>query len=427
MTRIDLETQLVAYSLQDDRGYAEAMTLGVTPTLFTNEALRAIWSLIGANVALEDMPSALMSIDGGMTTFIQVTSEVYRQSQAHALAKHTAQELVTMDERAWVLEQMRHMENAIAKGEPMQVIGKITNDISARLLDKQRKRPKSRYQVCLEYLKEKKEGKRGPVKMGFGIPIQDEFLSNILPGELIIVAGRSGEGKTAWALQLAQETAKRGTPVQFITGEMQDKELYCRMDSQELGISGKTLRGATLPEIVEARIRENNEHWRDRKLDIEPMGDERTGDDIVNCIKRAFLSGVQVVVIDYVGLVSGGKFRSRHEEMADLSRRLKLVASSTGGVVVALAQLNRNAVQDKKQGDLNLSHLAESDQFGRDSELVFMLSKKDDGSGHTTVFIAKNRHGQTGKFALQYDGETTKFIGEIPIYNENDSSDDLIY
>lgn len=427
MSRLDLETQLVAYSLQDARGYAEALTLGVTPTHFSDDALRALWSLIGASVPVEDMLVQLKGIEGAFERFNRVTSFEFATTQnPAAYVRAAAKELLETVERGWTLNQLRDIETAIAKGHPLSDVGKIANDIAARLLDKQTKRPKTRYEVGQKYLAEKAANKLRPVPLAFGIEVVDRLLSNVLPGEFILIAARAGEGKTVWATQMAQKSALIGAKVQIITGEMRDVELYCRMVSQQIGIDGKTLRQGTLPSHVTEALERENQRWEGVPLTIEQMGSSRTGDDLINSIKRAFLSGIQVVVIDYVGLVGGGRFRSRHEEMADMSRKLKLVASETGGVVVALAQLNRAAVTDRKQGDLNLSHLAESDGFARDSELVFMLSQKDDGSGHTTVVIAKNRHGERGKFFLQFDGKTTQFTEEI--YEEpKQQADEIIY
>lgn len=423
MTRLDLETRLVAYALQDARGYAEALTIGVTPTHFSDDALRALWGLIGASVPMEDMLVQLQGIENAFERFNRVTSYDYMTQTPGPYIRAEAKELVESVERGWTLTQLREIENAVAKGQPLSDIGKIANDIAARLLDKQTKRPKTRYEVGRQYLAEKAANKLAPVPLAFGIPVVDRLLSNVLPGEFILIAARAGEGKTVWATQMAQNSALIGAKVQIITGEMRDVELYCRMVSQQTGIDGRTLRQGQLPSHVTSALEKENEQWEGVPLTIEQMGSSRTGDDLINSIKRAFLSGTQVVIIDYVGLVGGGKFRSRHEEMADMSRKLKLVASETGGVVVALAQLNRAAVTDRKQGDLNLSHLAESDGFARDSELVFMLSQKDDGSGHTTVIVAKNRHGERGKFCLQFDGRTTRFVSEIAAQTERSDED----
>lgn len=423
MTRLDLETRLVAYALQDARGYAEALTLGVTPTHFSDDALRALWGLIGASVPIEEMLVQLKGIEGAFERFNRVTSYEFITQTPGAFIRAAAKELVESVERGWTLTQLREIENAVAKGQPLTDIGKIANDIAARLLDKQTKRPKTRYEVGRQYLAEKAANKLAPVPLAFGIPVVDRLLSNVLPGEFILIAARAGEGKTVWATQMAQKSALIGAKAHIITGEMRDVELYCRMVSQQTGIDGRTLRQGQLPSHVTSALEKENEQWEGVPLTIEQMGSSRTGDDLINSIKRAFLSGTQVVIIDYVGLVGGGKFRSRHEEMADMSRKLKLVASETGGVVVALAQLNRAAVTDRKQGDLNLSHLAESDGFARDSELVFMLSQKDDGSGHTTVIVAKNRHGERGKFCLQFDGRTTQFVGEIAAQTERSDED----
>lgn len=419
--RLSIETSLVAHALQEPRGYVEAVALGVTPSLFSDDALRAIWSLLGASVAESEMVPHLLKIENGLTRLNEVTAETYRSTRPVALAAASASRLVQAHEKTWVLSQLTDLERVIHTDCDLEKLGKIANEMAARLLDRKKKRARSWYEIGEEWVSSMEEGRK-PVQVGFGIPVQDKFLNNFLGGELVLVAARPGEGKTAWAIQLAQYTAKLGTAVHFLTGELKEFELRSRGASQETGIDGQTLRGNDLDPWHADALRASNLQWKDRPLYAEEMGYTRTSDEIVNGIRRAFMGGAKVIIIDYVGLVGGGKFRSRHEEMADLSRRLKLVAQEAGGVIIALAQLNRASVTEKKQGKLNLSHLAESDQFGRDADMVFLFSRKDDGTTDTTITIAKNRNGPIGEFALAFSGRTTQFTHEVEIRQEESRS-----
>jgi archaellum biogenesis ATPase FlaH len=414
-TRTDIETRLVAYSLQDERGYAEAMTLGVTPTLFTEAPLRAIWSLIGALVPTEEMPKALMGTQGGLEAFNRVLSCDYLTSQPVPFAKHAAEELIAANERDWYQERMGRLALLTAKGWDQVAIGRIHSEITERLLEKKRERSVSRFQAGQEFLAKKREPLADPVRLRMNIPVQDYALENILGGELVVVASRNGHGKTAWALQVAQESAKVGTRVLFITAEMPRDELVARMQSQETGINGRDLRVDTLAPYHLERLEKENADWAFRPLNIEEMGRERTGQDVCNVVRRAFIRGFQVVIIDYVGKIKGGKFNSRRDEMEDLASSLKMEAQKGKGVVIALAQLNRAAATEKKDKEIDTAYIADSDAWGREADFVQFISQQDDDRSIAHVSITKARHGEPGKFALQFNGAITRFVGEVKV------------
>jgi len=250
------------------------------------------------------------------------------------------------------------------------------------------------------------------------IPVQDYALQNILGGELVVVAARNGHGKTAWALQVAQESAKAGTRVLFITAEMPRDQLVARMQSQETGINGRDLRVDTLEPYHLKKLEEENMAWADRQLCIEEMGRERTGQDLCNIVRRAFIRGFQVVIIDYVGKIRGGKFNSRRDEMEDLASSLKMEAQKGKGVVIALAQLNRAAATEKKDKEIDTAYIADSDAWGREADFVQFISQQDDDRSVAHVSITKARHGEPGKFALQFNGAITRFVGEAKVYEQ---------
>jgi archaellum biogenesis ATPase FlaH len=416
--RQEIETRLVAYSLQDERGYAEAMGLGVTPLHFTEGPLRAIWSLIGALTPIEEMPKELSGTEGWSKAFDRVLSADFSTSQPVPFAKHAAEELLAANEKAWHQEQLRKIEDILAKGWDQTAIAKIHNNITERLLEKKKERCVSRFEAGKEFIAKKKEPLADPVRLRLNIPVQDYALQNILGGELVVVAARNGHGKTAWALQVAQESAKVGTRVLFITAEMPRDQLVARMQSQETGINGRDLRVDTLEPFHLKKLEEENLSWADRELHIEEMGRERTGQDLCNIVRRAFIRGFQVVIIDYVGKIRGGKFNSRRDEMEDLASSLKMEAQKGKGVVIALAQLNRAAATEKKDKEIDTAYIADSDAWGREADFVQFISQQDDDRSVAHVSITKARHGEPSKFALQFNGAITRFVGEAKVFQQ---------
>ena len=131
------------------------------------------------------------------------------------------------------------------------------------------------------------------------------------------------------------------------------------MQSQETGINGRDLRVDTMDPWHLEKLEKENLTWADRDLYIEEMGRERTGQDLCSVVRRAFIRGFQVVIIDYVGKIRGGKFNSRRDEMEDLASSLKMEAQKGKGVVIALAQLNRAAATEKKDKEIDTAYIAD--------------------------------------------------------------------
>lgn len=413
--RHTIETQLVAYAVQQPRGYVEAVALGIAPSHFSDEALRAIWSLYGASLDIGAIAGPIQQIPNGFNRYMEILKEDYRTSQSVAMAKVTAQSLLNLHEWAWVESEWAELERAYRLQTDLNKLGEACNQIASRLLEKKTSKAVTRYEAGLAFIESKKTPLADPVRLAINVPVQDHVLRNILPGEMVVVAARAGHGKTAWALQVAQESAKLGTKVLFITGEMRASELYARMASQETGINGRELRTDDLEPWHLDQLAAENEKWKNRTLVIEDMGKERTGRDVCNMIRRGFMSGFQVVIVDYVGKVRGGKFFSRHAEMEDLATCMKAEAVNGNGVVIALAQLNRAASTEKKDKEIDTAYIADSDAWGREADFVQFLSQHDDDRRVTHVSVTKARHGEPVKFALQFNGGITRFVGEAHI------------
>jgi replicative DNA helicase len=126
--------------------------------------------------------------------------------------------------------------------------------------------------------------------------------------------------------------------------------------------------------------------------------------------------GLQMIVIDYIQLMSSGKkVESRQQEVSEFSRALKLLAKELGVPVVALSQLNRRA-EDTKDKKPELSHLRESGSLEQDADVVILLHREGIGQpdhprvAEADVIIAKQRSGPTGTIVVAFQGQYSRFM-----------------
>jgi replicative DNA helicase len=270
----------------------------------------------------------------------------------------------------------------------------------------------------------------------------DKAMSGLHEGDLYIVAGRPGSGKTAFAMGIAENIAKQGEGVAIFSLEMPQSQLVTRMLSSHTRISLSTFRqpnaiknhwtalaaavgtmekypiwiddtgGISISEIA-ARV---------RKLKTE-IANNRIGN--VTC------RGLKVVVVDYLQLVTAlrGKGQNREQEVALVSRSLKLLAKRENVAVIALSQLNRSSeVRKGVDKRPQLSDLRESGAIEQDADAVLFVFRPsmyaDDRAleGWAEIIIGKQRNGPTGVHRLAFAKEYTRF-GVLEANNEFDEYD----
>ena len=263
-------------------------------------------------------------------------------------------------------------------------------------------------------------------------------------GNYVVVAARTGIGKTTFCLNLAYNAATRGFPVAYFSLEMRAEDLFKRLVSAESNIPFNTLQsGFALSREKRARLLQSCNAMGQLKFFVE----ESSNLDLVELIaKIKKLKGqepdLSTVFVDYIGLVktSGKKGHdSRTLEIQEISTSLKKIALELNITVVCVAQLNRKV--EERGGDPLLSDLRESGSLEQDADLVLLLSeakisdlrKQRRGEGEDakelintgydkiaaeaggqfakiiTVQIAKNRSGQQTKFPLIFRKECLKF------------------
>lgn len=267
---------------------------------------------------------------------------------------------------------------------------------------------------------EKLHGKQEDITgMPTGFKDLDELTSGLQPGDLIIIGGRPGMGKTAFALNIAQNVAvERREPVAIFSLEMSKEQLAMRMLSSESRLDASLVRKGHISKSSWPALTKAAQKLVDAPIFIDDSS-ALTALEIRAKARRLSKEhkGIGLVVIDYLQLMrSSVKVERREQEISDISRSLKALAKELKVPVVALSQLNRQ-VEHRGEKRPTLADLRESGAIEQDADVIIFLYKDEahqKGMGHhrdskIIVDVAKQRNGPTDRINLTFLAKYTKF------------------
>lgn len=243
-----------------------------------------------------------------------------------------------------------------------------------------------------------------------GITDLDKMICGLHKQELTIIGARPGVGKTTLALQIAEHIAERGTETAIISLEMSDTQVIQKLISRRARINSYKMRMGTLETkeleqigIVSAEIAE---------LPIHLITKARTIQHIENIARKLKnKNNLGLMIIDYIQLIKNkGKFNSREQEVADITRTLKLLSLELNIPIVGLCQLNRNAARQEP----TLADLRESGAIEQDADNILFLYQEAESTETVvdiTLKLAKQRAGETGKIDLKFNKANSEFKG----------------
>jgi replicative DNA helicase len=263
---------------------------------------------------------------------------------------------------------------------------------------------------------EAKEKYRG---LPTGFSSLDNLLSGLQPSDLIILAARPSMGKTALALNVAQNIAKKGFAVGIISLEMSKEQLVERMFCSLLSVDSWKMRTGKLSDDDFGKIGSVMDELNSMKIYI----DDSIGNSIAELKAKArrlkMEAGLDFLVIDYLQLMSSGTLSgyqgNRVQEISEISRSLKALSRDLSIPILALSQLSR-AVEMRPSKVPQLSDLRESGAIEQDADVVLMLYREDyyeedtDRKGITDLYIRKHRNGPIGHVELAFKKEQMKFL-----------------
>lgn len=252
----------------------------------------------------------------------------------------------------------------------------------------------------------------------------DRMIGGLNKSDLILMASRPGMGKTSIALNIARSAIKDSDKTVVIFQlEMSSQQLAMRMLSGEALVDNKKLRMGTLTDDDWDRIAGAATSLTKSHIMIDDNSGITVSEMKAKC--RRLGSDLGLIVVDYLQLMHSGKRNdNRVQEVAEISRSLKIMAKDLNVPVLCLSQLSRGpeSRQDKRP---MLSDLRESGSIEQDADIVLFIYRPDyyadakpEERNMAEIIIAKNRHGEVGKVELQWEGQFTTFRGRETRYEE---------
>ena len=283
-----------------------------------------------------------------------------------------------------------------------------------------------------------------------GLDDLDRMMGGLQSSDLIILAGRPGMGKTALATNIAYNIARswrgevrpdghtvtaNGGIVGFFSLEMSAEQLATRIIAEQTGIPSSQIRRGGISEADFERIKDHTIELQNLPFYVDETGGLSIAQLAARARRLKRQRGLDVIVIDYVQLLSGSTRRSsenRVQEITEITTKLKALAKELNVPILALSQLSRQ-VESRDDKRPQLSDLRESGSIEQDADVVLFvyreeyyhlmrkplessgekfaewLSEGDKVHGKAEVIIGKQRHGPTGTVELQFDAAVTKF------------------
>lgn len=246
----------------------------------------------------------------------------------------------------------------------------------------------------------------------------DYKTAGLQKSDLILIAARPAMGKTAFVLNLAEYIALHtSSTIAMFSLEMSKEQLVKRMLAMNSKVDSQKIRTGSLEDEEWGKLVESVRRLGNSNLVIDDTSGITAAELRSKCRKLKMEKGLDLVIIDYLQLMSGGRGRkgdNRQQEISDISRSLKVMARELNVPVIALSQLSR-AVEQRPDKKPMLSDLRESGAIEQDADMVMFLYRDEyynpetELKGQAEVIIAKQRSGPTGSVHLAWLAQYTKF------------------
>ena len=259
----------------------------------------------------------------------------------------------------------------------------------------------------------------------------DEMTGGLHNGELIILAARPSMGKTAFAMNIAEQVAMReNAPTLFVSLEMNAIELVDRLLCSAAKVNGQRLKVGTISQDDHKRLLTNAAKLSKAPLYIDDAP-SRTVSEVAAVARRISQQEMRkpngrkigLIVIDYLQLLDPDNPKDpRQEQVAKMARRLKMLAREQDVPILCLSQLNRQSEEGKDHRP-KLSHLRESGAIEQDADVVMFVHREgyyhrgsadaEQYAGQAEIIIAKQRNGPVGDVELIWESDYTRFLNKI--------------
>lgn len=427
---VEAEVAFLGGVMQDANALSDTVSL-LEPDDFFQERHRVVWEAL-RKLSQLNIPVGVVTLSaelekdgrletvGGRDYLLRLVESVGSAAQAKVLAELIRKKSTMRRLIAAATGAIREAEDPAS--EPDEVISKVEGEIMS-LAERQVKdslRPAG--DVVQEVLKALENRKDGLSGCPTGFTDLDRLTNGLQPSDLIILAGRPGMGKSAFALTLAANSSfTYGKRVAFFSLEMGAEQLMQRILCSMAGIELSRFRAnrlnrdeySKLPGIA-SRIMLTNTLYVDDNLDLGIM------ELLSKCRSLRRKSGLDLVIVDYLQLMKTGREENRAVAVGAISRGLKILAKDLKIPVIALAQLSRKTEDraDSARGGKTrpqLSDLRESGSIEQDADMVWFIerpfyrSHDEADKNKAQLLVAKHRNGSTADIDLTWVPQYTRF------------------
>ncbi len=251
----------------------------------------------------------------------------------------------------------------------------------------------------------------------------DRLTNGLQKSDLIVIAARPGMGKTSLAMNIVENAAvNHGLVCAVFSLEMPEEQILQRLLCSTAGVNMANALAGKLTNADWKRLAKTREQLGNCKINIDDSSRVTPAEILSKCRRIKARNGgkLDLVMIDYIQLMSSGKRQgeeNRTQEVASITRDLKIMAKELDVPVVALSQLRRI-----QSGEPQLSDLRESGAIEQDADIVMFINRPDVAAsdeeiekkhivkGMAELILAKHRNGETGRIKLRFRGELTKFV-----------------
>ena len=262
----------------------------------------------------------------------------------------------------------------------------------------------------------------------------DKMTNGLYGGELIVLAARPGVGKSTLAMNIAENVAKQSKTVAIYSLEMSNDQIVERLLSSMSGVPLQYIKNGQLPcgESDFTKLRNAQDTISTAmKVFGNDYANIRPSEISSQCRRLKAQHGLDLIVVDYIQLMNSDSKdanQGRQNEVASITRALKLIAKELNVPVIALSQLKRDAeirnIKGEKAGggEPVLSDLRESGAIEQDADIVLFIHREQDaqtGSANHKLIIAKHRNGELGDIPVYMLGKIVRFVDDDYITRYN--------
>jgi replicative DNA helicase len=422
---IEAEHALIGGLLLNNRLF-DLVGDGLKPEHFTNDTNRAVYAELARQL------SAGKACD--IVTVAAAMGDRVSIAELHSLAQyvpttanaHRYAEILVDRQKSRALMAVAGEINDLAQDATQPIDSRVeqAQGLLAKLIDDApRDDWVGAYEGMLEHsdLLERRQGGQ-LTAWPTGLSMLDEHLEGGLrPGELVIVGARPSMGKTALGLTIGVHMAHE-RPVGFVSMEMSQSEVRDRLTAMLGNVTMSSVKRPRKDDgLAWDRVVEGMEKAKHLQLRICDQGGLNINQVRAKARNAKRVGGLDVLVIDYIGLMSGlDPKANRNAQLGEVSRGLKTLAKELQISVLCLAQLNR-AAEERPDSMPQMRDLRDSGEIEQDADVILFIKRPimaepdlgADWQRYAKLSVAKNRQGRCGYVDLQYVGEQTTFMSWV--------------